>query len=213
MSDTPQIITYGRGDVVPQDYIKVNTTSHSKELWSRKFSPFLLGPIDVEPFPGDIKTSLIFENAWQYLKKYDNQTEDEWKLWSTNGFNNSSPQRYPMGRGAKPEYAYWRGEELGYIEARFKIYAPLYEFCIAKYASDSFDKLQSLVAGGNKIALFDFDGYYHHGKNMSLDDVIYNKKKKMGHSFVLLGLLTDNYFWKKEYDPEKEQNISVPRLR
>jgi hypothetical protein len=31
-----------------------------------------------------------------------------------------------MGRGAKPEYSLWDGERLDYIEARKRIYAPLY---------------------------------------------------------------------------------------
>ena len=31
-----------------------------------------------------------------------------------------------MGRGAKPEYSLWDGDHLLYIEARLRIYAPLY---------------------------------------------------------------------------------------
>ena len=64
-----------------------------------------------------------------------------------------------------------------------------------------------------KLALFDYDGYYHYGKDMSLDDVIYNPKRKMGHSFVLLGMLTNNYFWKKNFDKKKINPVSIPRLR
>ena len=70
-----------------------------------------------------------------------------------------------------------------------------------------------MVDEGKKIALFDYDGYYHYGKNMSLEDVIYNSKKKMGHSFILLGMLTDNYFWKEKFDEKKIKLVSVPRLR
>jgi hypothetical protein len=51
------------------------------------------------------------------------------------------------------------------------------------------------------IALWDFDGYdfYLHGR---LSDVIYNEKLKMGHAFVLTGLLTGNKFWERT-DPKR----------
>lgn len=210
--EKPQVIIYGRGDKVPDDYIKVNTTSKSSEEWSRKFSPFLLGPIIFTPYDEKV-VSLNFENAWQYSKRYKCHDLEEWKEWSNNGFNNELAVRFPMGKGAKPMYAYYKKRELGYIESRFKIYAPLYEKCIKKYAKESFKKLKQMVDDGKYIALFDFDGYYHYGKNMSLEDVIYNSRKKMGHSFVLLGMLTGNYFWKEKFDSNKIKLVSVPRLR
>ena len=74
-----QIIVYGVGDEIPDDYIKINTTSRSHEEWSKKFSPFFLGPIKVHPFNDETYTSEIFENAWQYLKRYKSQTKKEWK--------------------------------------------------------------------------------------------------------------------------------------
>lgn len=208
----PQIIVYGRGDKVPEHYIKINTTSRSSESWARKFSPFLLGPIEIKPLNETIK-SQVFENAWQYSKRYDIQDLEEWKKWSSLGFANNNAVRFPMGRGAKPMYAYYHGETLDYIESRFKIYAPLYEKCIKEHASESLNKLKKLIDEGNYIALFDYDGYYHYGKDMSLDDVIYNPKRKMGHSFVLLGMLTNNYFWKKNFDKKKINPVSIPRLR
>ena len=210
--ELPQIIIYGRGDKVPDDYIKINTTSISKEDWSKKFSPFLLGPIEVRPLE-DSKVSLNFENAWQYSKRYMNQSKEEWNQWSDDGFENNKAVRFPMGRGSKPMYAYYHGKELGYIKARFKIYAPLYEKCIKRYAKEPFKKLKKMIKEGKKIALFDFDGYCHFLKGMTLEDVIYNSRKKMGHSFVLLGMLTKNKFWKEKYNKKKEKIISVPRLK
>jgi hypothetical protein len=72
------------------------------------------------------------ENAWQYAKVYSCHTnpnsgaptQEYWK-WAREGWNNPSPVRFPMGRGAKPEYSLWDSQRLGYIEARKKIYAPL----------------------------------------------------------------------------------------
>ena len=210
--DLPQVLVYGRGDKVPDNYLKINTTSKSSELWSRKFSPFLLGPVNVKPFD-EIIESKTLENAWQYSKRYKNHDLNEWQSWSQTGFSNPEAVRFPMGRGAKPMFSYHQGENLDYIESRFKIYAPLYEKCIKDYAMDSFIKLKDLISDGNNIALFDYDGYYHYGQGMSLEDVIYNPRRKMGHSFILLGMLTDDLFWKKDYNKEKIKNISVPRLK
>lgn len=70
------------------------------------------------------------ENAWQYAKVYKQHTHngaptsDYWD-WARAGWSNPSAVRFPMGRGAKPEYSLWDGQRLGYIEARKKIYAPL----------------------------------------------------------------------------------------
>ena len=208
----PQVIVYGRGDIVPDNYIKINTTSKSSELWARKFSPFLLGPVHIKPLVTLIE-SQVFENAWQYSKRYEIQDFIEWQTWSKIGFSNQNAVRFPMGRGAKPMYSYYNGNQLDYIEARFKIYAPLYEKCVKDYAMDSFNKLKELVNEGNNITLFDFDGYYHYGKGLSLEDVIYNSRRKMGHSFVLLGLLTDDLFWKKSFNKKKIKNINIPRLK
>jgi len=41
-----------------------------------------------------------------------------------------------------------------------------------------------MVDNGTKIAIFDYDGYFYQGENMSLDDVIYNPRHAMGHSYL-----------------------------
>lgn len=71
------------------------------------------------------------ENAWQYAKVYKrhtsslgNPTSDYW-VWARQGWSSRIANRYPMGKGSKPEYSLWNGEKLGYIDARRKIYAPL----------------------------------------------------------------------------------------
>ena len=76
-------------------------------------------------------------------------------------------------------------KKLGYIEARFTIYAPLYYKCIKLYAYDSYKQLKN-GKKKEKISTFDFDGYYHYGANMMLGDVIYNKKDNGSYSFILL---------------------------
>jgi len=213
MTHYPQIICYSRGDSIPDKYIKINTTSRSSEKWSQHFSPFLLGPVKVKPFNTKIKVH-VFENAWQYSKQYKHHQDDETYLrWAISGFENKQAVRYPMGVGAKPMWSLHKGKHLGYIEARFKIYAILYEKCILKYAKTEFMKLKDMYDSGKKIALFDFDGHGYHLAGLKLKDVIYNTKRKMGHSFILIGMITKNRFWDAEFDTNKIFLKSIPRYK
>jgi hypothetical protein len=47
-----------------------------------------------------------------------------------------------QGRGAKPLYSLWDGEKLGYIDARKRIYAPLYASAVVH--ADAFLELERL---------------------------------------------------------------------
>ena len=105
MMNYPQIICYSRGDKIPEEYVKINTTSRSSEECNRKLSPFFLGPIDVQPFDKKIKVN-IFENAWQFSKQYEQFSNiEDYLRWSTKGFEDKKAIRFPMGRGAKPMYS------------------------------------------------------------------------------------------------------------
>lgn len=182
------------------DVLVVNTTSRSKEPWSRGLSPFFLGPVKLY----DGFTSHNVENAWQYAKVYKQYTTnddnrdptDEYWEWAKQGWGNKQAVRFPMGPGAKPEYSYWNGEKLGYVDARKKIYAP----CYAKAAlmSDAFAKLRSICMKEKEIYLFDFDGYDYLQKGMSLQQVIDEPRLKMGHAFVLTMLLKGEILWEAD---------------
>lgn len=220
MNHIPNLICYGRGDKVPDGYRIINTTSHSKEQWSKHLSPFHLGPITVNPTGECDLQANKFENAWQYLKVYadhydadTNTIKQSWTDWSNEGFRNPAAVRFPRGKGAKPLFSLWKGEKMGYIEARTRIYAPLYAECVLKHAANEFAILKRLYDSGEKLALFDFDGYAHYNAGLSLTDVLYNEKKKMGHSFVLMGMLTENLFWEQDFDKNKIKSISVKRIR
>jgi CRISPR/Cas system Type II protein with McrA/HNH and RuvC-like nuclease domain len=70
---TGKIIVYGlREKNHPHDAITINVTSKSKEEWSRKFSPFTLGSIEVYPY-GEKIISENMENAWQFCKVYSGE--------------------------------------------------------------------------------------------------------------------------------------------
>lgn len=168
----------------------INTTSSSIN-WSQGLSPFLLGPIPL--YNGaPCKYALRFENCWQYSKVYKefdvgNFPSSFYFDWAKKGFENNVPKRYPMGKGAIPKYSYWGGDCLNYIEARKRIYIPLYRDAV--YKTEAFQILKKIYNDKKQISLWCYDGYNHRDFDMSYDDVINNDKLKMGHSFVLAMML------------------------
>lgn len=185
------VYVVGFQDSIPQDTpfnTIINTTSRSKN-WSRQLSPFLLGPVDL--YAGLIAKNV--ENAWQFSKIYachvdsnGDPNQDYW-MWATKGWQDTYAHRYPMGKGSIPLYSLWNKEKLSYIDARKKIYIPAYSKAVAK--TEGFQYLQKLYTNGNDLYLIDFDAYDFRSLNMSYEDVINCKERKMGHAFVLAMML------------------------
>ncbi len=155
----------------------------------------MLGPCELY---GGYK-ALNMENAWQYAKVYDRHTtfdgpsEDYFK-WAKAGWDNPKAVRYPMGKGAKPEYSWWDGVAYSYIAARKKIYAPLYAKAVENTLS--FKRLKEMAESLPELWLWDFDGYDHKALGMSYTDVLNCESKKMGHAFVLAMMLENQRVWK-----------------
>lgn len=168
--------------------VDIDTTSSSGIY--RDLSPFVLGPIETY-IPGTFSKN--FENLWQFSKVYkeyihDSEPTPGWYYWRDEGWSNPRAVRYPMGKGRRPEYSYWDGKKLGYIDARKKIYAPIYAEYVVK--TDSFKHLQLLYLDSPFITLRDYDAYDHIRLGMTLKDVINNPKRKCGHAFILAMILT-----------------------
>ncbi len=167
---------------------EVSTVSNYSGIYM-DLSPFVLGPI--KEFAGAPAQNL--ENFWQYSKVYkchiseDGEPTMEWYAWHHKGFADKKAHRYPMGRGAKPEYSYWHGEKLGYIDARKQIYARFYAENVVK--TKSYEYLRRLYLVRSEVTLRDYDAYDHIKLGMSLRDVINNPDRIMGHAFVLAMLL------------------------
>ena len=170
----------------------INTCSSAKGSWSRGLSPFILGPCKL--YAG--LESANMENAWQFSKVYKqhidsyNNPTKEYFNWAKEGWRSYKAYRYPMGKGAIPEYSYWNGYKLGYIEARKRIYVPLYAEAVIK--STAYAILENFYKSNKYIILKDHDGYDYHKDGMSLTDVLNNPNRKMGHAFVLAMLLTND---------------------
>jgi hypothetical protein len=133
------------------------------------------------------------ENAWQYAKVYQDHVDENddptamYWAWAKDGWANSWASRYPMGKGAVPRYSLWDGEKLSYIQARNKIYVPLYFKAVKNTVA--YQKLKRLYLNEELIYLWDFDGYDHESLDMTLKDVLNHPSKKMGHAFVLASML------------------------
>jgi hypothetical protein len=167
----------------------IDTTSNSSEPWTRGLSPFHIGPVSLY----DSYVARNVENGWQYAKVYaehvgsDGKPNDAYWQWAQEGWRARRARRYPMGKGAIPEYSYWDGHALGYVEARKKIYFPLYANTVRKTAA--FKKLRQLYELHGEVYLWDYDGYDHIDLGIPLRDVINIEDRKMGHAFVLAMLL------------------------
>lgn len=169
--------------------IKVVTTVSKEKSWCAGLSPFLIGPCKLY---GRYR-SLNMENGWQYSKVYKEHCDSrgptgDYFSWAIGGWAMSRANRYPMGKGRKPEYSWWDGRKLDYVAARKAIYGPLYAEAVQQ--TMAWERLQELYKAHDVLILLDYDAYDHRGLGMTLTDVLNNPKKKMGHAFVLSMLLT-----------------------
>lgn len=181
------------------------TVSHAQDDWQRELSPFFLGPVALY----DGIESVCMENAWQFAKVFaahadaaGNPTDAYWD-WARKGWARAAV-RYPMGKGAKPLYLLWQGERLSYVEARRRVYWPLYRDAVKRTAG--FARLKSLHEAG-QLVLFDFDGYDHDRLGMSLHQVAHHTAKPMGHAFVLKAML----MFGDDIEPQQLQELEAQR--
>ncbi|WP_053764654.1 DUF6939 family protein [Leptospirillum ferriphilum] len=191
------------------EFLVVNTTSRSAERWSRELSPFYLGPVLLY---GNL-ASRRMENAWQFSKVYrehleeDGTISDRYWQWAKKGWESDWAFRYPMGKGRKPEFSLWDGERLGYLEARERIYLPLYARSVVQ--TEAFRRLVDLAERGN-VALFDFDSYDLSDREKTLGEALMDPSRKFGHGFVLYGLLTGEIDPNGRFMGVKPESSKVP---
>lgn len=165
---------------------RFNVTSHSTTI-TKQLSPFFLGPCKLY---GNYYSKTV-ENAWQYAKVYrqyatDGEPNLDYFKWASKGWSSSYAVRYPMGKKARPMYSYWAGEKLGYIEARKRIYIPLYSEAARK--TEAFAYLKELVDSGEDIVLWDFDGRV---TSQTMEEVINDPTASLGHAFVIKMMLLE----------------------
>jgi len=175
---------------LPPSAIVVNTTSRSTD-WGKGLSPFFVGPIDLY----DGFKSLNMENAWQFSKVYghldhiddNDEPTPSYFAWAEKGWNSARAYRYPMGKGVKPMFSYWDGEKLDYVEARKRIYLPLYAKAVVK--TQAWQSLKNLAAFATPIYLWDFDAHNLPAGTFNYWDLWNNPEIKVGHAYVLAMML------------------------
>lgn len=162
----------------------------------KQLSPMRLGPCRLY---GSL-TAKKMENAWQFSKVYpqhvgtDGEPTSEYFQWARKGWSSWKAERHPMGEGAKAVFHWWDGQPLGRVEARKRIYVPLYVEQVVK--QPFFQRLKQVWQEDiepdpeNSLYLMDFDAYEY--GTMSLSQVLNNPAKSMGHGFVLAMLLTND---------------------
>lgn len=179
----PQVIVRPKGFPVPscRDFV-LDVTSH--DPIGQELSPFRLTPHN--GYFANV------ENAWQYSKVYrklghigkDGRPNDSWHEWHREA-ERKAPNRYPAGRGAKPEYQYWRGRLLSYTTARKLLYLPLYSMAVKDMPL--FQELVERYNSGEQIMLIDFDA-----RDTPVNDwryMINDANGKFGHGNVLAMML------------------------
>lgn len=175
---------------IPEGFEVIDVTSRSDSIF-RGLSPFILGPVTL----CDGRVSKNVENAWQFSKVYEGQVDENgdpdilWRIWSNRGFRMERAVRYPKGKGVEPLYSYYCGEKLGIVEARKKIYLPLYSKKALE--SEAFGVLRNKVERGDKIAIKDFDVFRHDILGKTFEELVGDPNKPLGHGFVLYNLISN----------------------
>jgi hypothetical protein len=181
--------SYANRKKIPSEALVIDTTSHST-TFSKGLSPFVLpgGHLYGEYYAENV------ENAWQASKVYSEfldmkgEPTSAYFAWANDIWKSKYAFRYPMGKGRVPAYSYWDGKKLTYVEARKAIYIPIYGRALIQ--SPSFKQLLEIYnAETRDIYLIDFDGYNHIKMGKSLLKVIEDPLMKMGHAFIVYGML------------------------
>jgi hypothetical protein len=88
------------------------------------------------------------------------------------GWADSKAHRHvKKGTGPNPNvplYSWWKGEHLSYLEARKRIYCPIYAQLVEK--TKEFQTLKKLVEDGTNLQILGYDGYDFQGEGKTLQE-------------------------------------------
>lgn len=160
--------------------VVIDVTKNSAVATFAKFSPFF--PHGSIPVPGfdDLVTTSV-EGAWQGLKVFENDSADMKRL-SRDGM-----KKQPLKRPANKK----RGKVIGhlgapptndapcvlldYVEARKRLYIPMYEHVLKTHLVAEVELLRGLVREGKRVVLLDYD------VNEDVEDV----RKPLSHASLV----------------------------
>lgn len=162
---------------IPNDAIVVNTTSRSKDF-GKAFSPFInQGWLRYKGL-----SSKNVENYWQFSKMYEEHIDDfkSWIDWRSKGLLDGFAHRYPMGK-EKRSVCHYLGRKMDKVEARKKIYGPVYYQKLYKYCEREINSLIDMLTVCD-VWLWDFDSCI---TDKSFQELINDLDGKMGHACYL----------------------------
>lgn len=152
------VILSKRAKKVQKDYeakgfAVIDVTSNSEDPTFQKFSPFY--PHGNIPIPGqDGKYAESVEGIWQGLKVFQNEPIDVKKFKIKSMKNLKRPITEKRGKLLGHSYM---DTTLGYIDARKKIYLPIYEYVLNNCLQNEVALLKGLLSEGKCIALLDYE--------------------------------------------------------
>lgn len=205
-SDTPKIILHKlrmrkRVELEPGFISIYPNYRHSTRGYfdCSRLSPMWLGPV-IHNLPG-LPDAHNLENFWQFSKRYEDETEEEFLKFRINGYNDSTPHRRKMK--GKVLYAEYNGVKYNYIESRF-IYCYLYSKLVHSQAGETLDKLKNLYNEGYNIRIVGYDA----------EEVdYYDSSKPFGHEAVLAAILENRTPWMKQYHNNRSKYDHLPFVR
>ena len=142
--------------LIDKGYLKIDLTSTSTQKTFQKFSPFFShleeGGFKVPGMDGVIAASV--EGVWQGLKVFEKEGVDasKFKVVNMKNIKRSSGEK----RGRVTGHALG-SNTVGYLEARKRIYVPLYTEKLQKYLKPEIELLTGLLQEGNKLMLLDYE--------------------------------------------------------
>ena len=175
---------------------RINVCS-SAQGWSKAFSPFVLGPIEVPTGTGTKRLiARKFENLWQQSKVYPSEVgqngepTDAFFARRNKAWDSSQGMRYvkikgKSMKGQRFEYIWWQGKHLSYLEGRREIYMRYYVKEVQK--TGAWEKLKKMHDSGENLLIVGFDG---RDFGDSLEQAFKDETKPFGHELVLCGMLT-----------------------
>ena len=140
-----------------------------------------------------------FENFWQSLKVYtfeldaDNEITKEYFIRRRKNFSDSKghrrvfPKKVLEQRNAKVEFSYFDGIRYNYINARKKIYCPMYAEMVQK--TRYFKSLKERMENGENLLIIGFDGFSFDPKTDDVYQHLNDPTKPFGHEAVICCLL------------------------
>ncbi len=164
----------------------IDVTSKAEDRF-KQLSPFY--PVGNIPVPGmeDVK-ALCVEGIWQGLKVFENFSYDK------EYFKKSTKEiKRTVRKFGKVKGHYYKGELLGYVQARKKIYLPAYTYVLEKRLNFLVKELRT-IAQTKVLVLLDYT------TNGSISD----PAKPLSHAAVIKAAILNDYSILEEKDIKED---------